>query len=65
MTAAFGDRPASRAETERLTANGEALQADLAAIEERVFHGTIAASLDDELAALRQIAFNILSDENG
>jgi len=39
------------------------LRADLAAIDERVFGGTAAASLDEELATLRQIALNILGGD--
>lgn len=46
-------------------ANSEAVQADLAAIDERVFRGSGEASLDDQLAALRGVALNILDGSDG
>ena len=46
-------------------AKGEAVQADLAAIDERVFRGSGNASLDDQLAALREVTLNILAATDG
>jgi hypothetical protein len=41
----------------------ETLRADLAAIGERVFGGAVADSIDEEFAALRRIALNILGGD--
>jgi hypothetical protein len=46
-------------------ANGEAVRAELAAIDERVFRGSGSASLDDQLAALREVALRILGETDG
>ena len=46
-------------------AKGEAVQADLAAIDERVFRASGNASLDDQLAALREVTLTILAATDG
>ena len=63
MTSSSRDPSAQTDKAVAPTAGIEALHADLAAIDERVFGGTGAASLDEELAALRQMALNILGDD--
>jgi hypothetical protein len=62
----LGDRsPPPELTGAEAAANGEAVQADLAAIDERVFHGSGGASLDDQLVALRAVALNILAAADG
>ena len=46
-------------------ASTEAVRADLAAIDERVFRGSSDASLDDQLAALRAVALTVLGASDG
>ena len=41
------------------------MQADLAAIDARVFRGSGNASLDDQLAALREVTLTILAATDG
>jgi hypothetical protein len=64
MTAAIGNDPSALPDqAEAPTARLEALRADLALIDEHVFGGTGGGSLDEELAALRQIALHILGGD--
>ena len=63
MTSSSTEPSAQTDRTSAPTEGIEALRADLAAIDERVFGGTAAASLDEELATLRQIALNILGGD--
>jgi hypothetical protein len=45
------------------SASVEALRADLAAIDKEVFGGSGDGPLDERLAALRQVALNILGSD--
>jgi hypothetical protein len=46
-------------------AKAEAVRADLAAIDERVFAGSGAVSLDAQLAALRDVTIRVLGPVDG
>ena len=63
MTSSSTEPSAQTDRTAAPTESIEALRADLAAIDEHLFGGTAAASLDEELATLRQIALNILGGD--
>jgi hypothetical protein len=48
-----------------LAAKAEALRDELTAIDERLFRNSAAASLDDELTSLREVALHILGQTDG
>lgn len=64
MTSAPGDRSPPSEKADGPASGAEALRADLAAIDDRVFRGGVAASLDDQLAALRQVTLRILAADD-
>jgi len=64
MTSAPGGRQSPPEKADLPAAGAEAVRADLAAIDERVFRATAAASLDDQLAVLRQVVLRILAADD-
>jgi hypothetical protein len=58
-----GDRRTRIEQADVPSASVEALRADLAAIDKQVFGRSGGGSLDEQLAALRRVALNILGGD--
>ena len=59
------DRSPPPTSTDASAAKAEAVRAQLVAIEARLFADSAAASLDEQLAALRAVAFRMLGPVDG